>query len=353
MNLSEQLSERTVFVTGADGFIGSHLIDTLVQYNANVHAFVRATSSGELRNIRHQANNLNVHKGDLRDKHSVERALSDLEGHDDTIIFHLAAQAHVGESWERPYNTIDTNIVGTLNLLQSIVDLDLDIHKFDTAGTSEEYGNIDDKDRDKHNFDENGRVLLDERSPVNPKSVYATSKLAADFLTMNYHDAYDVPGVTTRMFNNYGPRQNPRYITGTIITQALERDVVELGNLKPKRDMCFASDGVRGHLHVALEGEPGEQYVYGYGENISMRKWAELIFEVGNREGYWESPDIVQDEARFRPGDSDVEELLVGYEKLNQKTGWTPQVQRREGIRQTIEWYAQNRNKWLGRVDWR
>ena len=117
--------------------------------------------------------------------------------------------------------------------------------------------------------------------------------------------------------------------------------------------MCFASDGVRGHLHVALEGEPGEQYVYGYGENISMRKWAELIFEVGNREGYWESPDIVQDEARFRPGDSDVEELLVGYEKLNQKTGWTPQVQRREGIRQTIEWYAQNRNKWLGRVDWR
>jgi dTDP-glucose 4,6-dehydratase len=353
LDLEARLAERPVFVTGADGFIGSHLVDTLVEKSANVHAFVRATSSGELKNIRHHSEEITVHRGDLRDKHSVDQALSAVTEYDETLIFHLAAQAHVGESWERPYDTVDTNVTGTLNLLQSVVDLDLDIAKFDTAGTSEEYGNIDDEHRDNHEYAEDGRVLLSERSPVNPKSIYATSKLAADFLTMNYHDAYGLPGVTTRMFNNYGPRQNPRYITGTIITQALERDLVELGNLTPKRDMCYAGDGVRGHLHVALEGNPGEQYVYGYGENISMQEWADTILEVGSEQGYWDQPEIVQDEDRYRPGDSDVEELLVGYEKLHEETGWEPEVDWQEGIRRTIDWYANNKPGWIGRVDWR
>ncbi|MFB1066315.1 GDP-mannose 4,6-dehydratase [Natrinema sp. H-ect4] len=353
MELEPRLSERPVFVTGADGFIGSHLVDTLCEMGANVHVFVRATSSGELNNIRHHAEKITVHRGDLRDKHSVREALTALQGTDDAIIFHLGAQAHVGESWDRPYETLDTNVMGTMNLLQSIVDLDLDIYKFDTAGTSEEYGNVNEEMLEKHEFEEDGRVILSERSPVNPTSVYATSKLAADFLTMNYHDAYDVPTVTTRMFNNYGPRQNPRYITGTIITQALERDFVELGNLEPKRDMCFAQDGVRGHLHVALEGNPGEQYVYGYGENISMQEWTEMILRIGTEEGYWDNPEIVQDESRFRPGDSDVEELLVGHEKITEETGWQPQVSWEDGIRRTIDWYAANREAWFGRVDWR
>ena len=353
MDLKSELENRPVFVTGADGFVGSHLVDRLVELNANVHAFVRATSSGELKNIRQYGDEITIHRGDLRDKHSVDQALSTLKGHSDSIIFHLGAQAHVGESWDRPYETVDTNIKGTLNLLQSVIDLDLDIAKFDTAGTSEEYGNVKEEMVEKHEFDDEDRVLLSERSPVNPTSVYATSKLAADFLTMNYHDAYGLPGVTTRMFNNYGPRQNPRYITGTIVTQALERNVVELGNLTPKRDMCFVSDGVRGHLHVALEGNPGEQYVYGYGENISMQEWTDMILEVGSQYNYWDHPEIVQDEDRFRPGDSDVEELLVGYEKLHEKTGWEPKVSWREGIKQTIDWYAKNRDSWYGRVDWR
>ena len=353
MDLENRFADRPVFVTGADGFVGSHLTERLVDFGATVHVFVRATSSGELLNIRHLRDDITVHRGDLRDRHSVANALSAMEPYCDTIIFHLAAQAHVGESWERPYETIDTNVTGTLNLLQSIVDLDLDIAKFDTAGTSEEYGNVDDQVVDKHDFHDDGRVLLNERSPVNPRSIYATSKLASDFLTMNFHDAYGVPGVTTRMFNNYGPRQNPRYITGTIITQALERDVIELGNLTPKRDMCYVSDGVRGHMHVALEGNPGEEYVYGYGENVSMREWTELVLEVGSEEGYWEDPDIVQSEGRYRPGDSDVEELLVGYEKLNEETGWVPEISWREGVRQTITWYAENKPSWSGRVDWR
>ena len=114
------------------------------------------------------------------------------------------------------------NTIGTLNLLQSIVDTGLELEKFDTAGTSEEYGNVRDDVSHHHDFDDAGGLILHERSPINPKSIYATAKVAADFLTMNYHDAFGVPGVVTRMFNNYGPRQNPRYVTGTIITQALD-----------------------------------------------------------------------------------------------------------------------------------
>ncbi|AOW80035.1 dTDP-glucose 4,6-dehydratase [Halodesulfurarchaeum formicicum] len=353
MDLESKLAGRPVFVTGADGFVGSHLTEKLVEYGAEIHVLVRATSSGELNNIRQFSEDVTVHRGDLRDKHSVKEALSVMTKYSDSLIFHLGAQAHVGESWDRPYETIDTNVTGTLNLLQSIVDLDLDIAKFDTAGTSEEYGNVNEEMVEKHDFEDEGGVLLSERSPVNPTSVYATSKLAADFLTMNFNDAYGLPTVTTRMFNNYGPRQNPRYITGTIITQALERDIVELGNLTPKRDMCYVTDGVRGHLHVALEGNPGEQYVYGYGENISMRDWTNLILDVGAEENYWEQPEIVQDEDRYRPGDSDVEELLVGHEKLTELTGWQPQVDWREGVRRTIDWYANNKQAWYGRVDWR
>jgi len=275
--------------------------------------------------------------------------MSALSEYSEKIVFHPATQAHVGESWDRPYETIDTNVTGTLNLLQTVVDLDLDIEKFDTAGTSEEHRNVDAEVEGLHDYEDDGRVLLNERSPVNPKSIYAKSKLAADFLTMNYRNAHVISGVTTWMFNNHGPHKNQRYITGTVITQALERDIVELGDLQPKRDLCFATDGVRGHMHVALEGEAGEEYVYGYGENISIREWTNLILDVGVDEGYWERPEIVQREDRFRPGDSDVKELRVGYEKLHEKTGWEPQISWEEGIHRTIEWYTQNRDTWMGR----
>jgi dTDP-glucose 4,6-dehydratase len=346
--------DRTVLVTGADGFMGSHLTQTLVEIGADVHALVRATSSGALNNIGHLRRGLTVHWADLTDRHSVDRVILSLrDAPDPPYIFHLGAQAHVGESWERPYETVMTNTVGTLNLLQSVVSNRVELAKFDTAGTSEEYGNPRDSVRDHHQWDESdGGLILHERSPLNPKSIYATAKVAADFLTMNYHDAYGVPGVVTRMFNNYGPRQNPRYVTGTIITQALERETVELGALTPMRDFCFCSDGVRGHLTVAAHGIPGDVYCYGQGKNISMADWSGLIFDVGAEHGYWGERSITTTDSRLRPGSSDVMALRVGFEKLERETGWQPRVSWEEGILRTIEWYAVNRDRWIGRVDW-
>ncbi len=347
---------RTCLVTGADGFMGSHLTDALVALGAEVTAFVRATSSGALNNIGAQRDRLaRVVFADLTDKTSIDYLMRDLKhAPDKPYIFHLGAQAHVGESWHRPYETVIANTVGTLNLLQSVVDQGLELEKFDTAGTSEEYGNVRASVSDHHDFDKDGGLILHERSPINPKSIYATSKVAADFLTMNYHDAYGIPGVVTRMFNNYGPRQNPRYVTGTIITQALQRPTVELGQLDPLRDFCFCTDGVRGHLTVAAHGEPGDVYVYGQGENISMAEWAAMILRIGEEGGYWPpGREIVTSEARFRPGASEVMALRVGYDKLHSETGWKPTITWEEGVRRTIAWYAANRESWIGRVDWR
>jgi len=350
----DQFADRTALVTGADGFMGSHLTEALCHLGANVHAFVRATSSGALNNISHLRGGLRVHFADLTDKTSIDYLVRELcEAPDRPYIFHLGAQAHVGESWHRPYETVMANTVGTLNLLQSVVDHGLELEKFDTAGTSEEYGNVRESVSHHHDFDDAGALILHERSPINPKSIYATAKVAADFLTMNYHDAYAVPGVVTRMFNNYGPRQNPRYVTGTIITQALARERIELGNLEPLRDFCFCTDGVRGHLTVAAHGVPGDVYVYGQGKNISMGEWAAKILEIGEAAGHWPAGrEVVTDESRFRPGASDVMALRVGYEKLNRETGWEPRVSWEDGIAHTIDWYAAHREKWIGRVDW-
>ena len=349
----EFFSGRTCLVTGADGFMGSHLTEALVHLDANVQAFVRATSSGALNNIRHLREHLRIHFADLTDKTSVDYLVKDLlDTPDKPYVFHLGAQAHVGESWHRPYETVMANTIGTLNLLQSVVDHGLELEKFDTAGTSEEYGNVREAVAHHHDFDDEGGLILHERSPINPKSIYATSKVAADFLTMNYHDAFGVPGVVTRMFNNYGPRQNPRYITGTIITQALTRETIELGQLEPMRDFCFCTDGVRGHLMVAARGIPGDLYVYGQGKNVSMREWADMILRIGREQGYWEARELASTPERYRPGASEVMALRVGYEKLNRETGWEPRTSWEEGIAKTIAWYAENRDRWIGRVDW-
>ena len=170
---------------------------------------------------------------------------------------------------------------------------------------------------------------------------------------MNYHDAYGVPGVVTRMFNNYGPRQNPRYVTGTIITQALEREAIELGELEPLRDFCFCTDGVRGHLTVAAHGTPGDVYVYGQGANISMADWADLILRVGEEHGYWgvarDRHDRRSPPARRQRRDGAPRRLR---EAARARPAGSRRSRGRKASRRRSRWYAENRARWLGRVDW-
>lgn len=350
--VKEKFKGRPVLVTGADGFIGSHLTEKLVEYEADVHAFIRASSTKEQSNMGHILGKIKMYMGDLTDPLSVRLALKNLKGLNDVIIFHLGAQAHVGESWERPYETFMTNTIGTLNLLQSIIDLDLDVYKFDFAGTSEEFGNMEDEQKDLYKFRDDGVIIFNEKSPVNPQSPYATSKVAADFLCRNYYLGYGLPVIVTRMFNNYGPRQNPRYVTGTIITQALMRTQVVLGNLETTRDFTYVLDGVRGHLYATLKGTPGHLYAYGYGEDISIGDWANLILRIGEEEGYWRNRVVASKESRYRPGKSDIIRLGVDYSKIKKYTGWKPIYAREEGIKKTIKWYSENKEKWLGRIDW-
>jgi dTDP-glucose 4,6-dehydratase len=315
---------------------------------------VRPTSSGTLHNLSDLQNSIRIERVDITDKQTVLQVLKriDRAAQRPSIVFHLAGQSHVGESWSRPYETVAANTIGTINLLQSIVDLGMEIFKFDTAGSSEEFGNVHPEQKENYRFDAEG-LILDERSPINPQSIYATSKLAADFLTRNFHAAYGVPALVTRMFNNYGPRQNPRFVTGTIITQALKRQYVELGYVKAKRDFCFVRDGAMGHIHAALFGEPGQVYLYGSGRHISIEEWYKLIIEIGIEEGFWKSCDLrLDEENRGRLGNSEVEELRVDFSKLNSLTGWLPQHSWRDGLRETISWYAQNTARWMGRVDW-
>src|SRR6266498_6149934 len=169
--VGDAFAGRTVLVTGADGFMGSHLTEALVELGADVYAFVRATSSGALNNIGHLRDRLRIVFADLTDRTSVDYLIRDLrEAPDRPYVFHLGAQAHVGESWHRPYETVMANTLGTLNLLQSVVDNGLELEKFDTAGTSEEYGNPRESVAHHHDYGEDGELILHERSPINPKS---------------------------------------------------------------------------------------------------------------------------------------------------------------------------------------
>ena len=177
------------------------------------------------------------------------------------------------------------NTVGTLNLLQSIVDHGLELEKFDTAGTSEEYGNVRESVAHHHDFDEAGSLILHERSPINPKSIYATAKVAADFLTMNYHDAFGVPGVVTRMFNNYGPRQNPRYVTGTIITQALDaRDDRARPARAAARLLLLHRRRARPPDRRRARACPATSTSTARARTSRWRDWAELILRVGEEQ---------------------------------------------------------------------
>lgn len=342
---------RCVLVTGADGFVGSHLTETLVSWGANVHGLVRRPFDS-LKHLAHLRDRIELHLTDVTEGATVLRELEALKGEDDIIVFHLAAKAHVGDSWVNPDRALQTNILGTLNLLEAVCDLNLRLHRFDYAGSSEEYGSFDASRSASYRRHNNGGVLLDESSPVNPKSVYATSKVAADFLSRNFSDAYGVPVVVTRMFNNFGPRQSPRFITGTVITQALDRQTVEIGWPNARRDFTYIDDGVRGHILAALYGDPGQVYVFGQGRNIAIGEWARMILELGERNGYWDRRELVNREDRYRPGKTDEADLLADSSRLRDLCGWSPEVEWEDGILRTIQWYSENRSAWEDMVDW-
>ena len=353
-DLAQQFRGRTVLVTGADGLMGSHLTEALVGGGAAVHAFVRATSGGRLRNIAHLRDKVIVHRGDLTDRQSVDLALRALK---DTSsrpsVFHLGAQPNIGESWERPYQTIAVNVLGTLNLLQGVVDLGLDLASFVLAGSSTQFSANVQEGQASAGLEVAAGGVLSEGAPLRPQSIYGTTKAAAEFLVMNFYDAYGVPASVARMFNHYGPRQSPRYITGTIITQALLRSEVKLGSLEPKRDFCFSEDGVRAHLLIALRGSPGTVYCYGQGRSCSIGEWARMILQVGQKHGYWAHREIVADANRVRPSHSEVTGLAADFSRLQQDTGWEPRVSWEEGLHRTIRWYAEHQDSWKGLEDWK
>ncbi len=341
-----------MLVTGADGFLGSHLTELLVSLGARVSILVRRPAH-KLRHISHLQDRLRIFQGDIRDYMQVHAAVSALRDDPESIIFHLAAHTHVGESWEYPAETLRTNILGTVNLLWAIRETGVRLHRFAYVGSSEEYGAFDQRRCAGYHRLDDGKILLNETAPINPKNVYATSKVAADFLTHNFFDAYGIPAVVSRMFNVFGPRQNPRFITGTVITQALDRDTVVIGKPEGLRDFTYVDDAIAGLVSVAACGEPGEAYVIGQGENISIGDWAELILEVGRREGFWGKRRLLSRRDRFRPGRTDEEELLADATRLRRLCGWEPTVSWEEGVTRTIRWYAEHRAFWEGLVDWR
>jgi len=347
VTLEEQVKEfqgRTVFITGADGFMGSHLTEALVGAGARVHVFVRVGSGRHLKHLGHLRDRLTIHWGDLTDHHSVATALEALRGAQDRpFIFHLAAQPHVVDSWERPYETVAVNILGTLHLLQGVVDMGLELQKFFLAGSSTEYDA-----RVQAN-----RQTLGVEAPLRPQSIYGSTKAASEFLAINFFEAYGVPTIVARMFNHYGPRQQPRYITGTVIAQALTGPVVKLGSLTPRRDFSFCLDGVSAYVAMALRGEPGEVYTYGQGVSCSMEEWARLILSIGQEEGFWAHREIVSDAQRVRPSHSEVTDLSADSSKLRHDTGWGPTFSWEEGLRQTIRWYGDHRAWWEGLLEWR
>lgn len=348
----EEYRERSVLITGADGFVGSHLTETLVDWGADVSVLVRR-SPDHLVNLGCLQDRITIHQADVRSFNQVYTACQALQNAEDPIIFHLAAHTHVGDSWQHPEETLTTNVLGTLNLLWAVREATPRLHRFCYVGSSEEYGSFDEPRTQAYEHRDNGKVLLNETSPLNPKSIYATSKVAADFLSRNFYDAYDVPAVIARMFNNFGPRHSPRFITGTVITQALERETVEIGWPHAQRDFTYIQDGVYGILMTALYGQSGQVYVFGQGENITIGDWAKLILDVGKKHNVWGEKKLVTREDRYRPGRTDEAAILADSVKLRELCGWGPQVNWEEGILKTIQWYAENRDFWEQQIDWR
>jgi NAD dependent epimerase/dehydratase len=318
-------SGRRVLVTGAGGFIGSHLAEELVRAGASVRALVRYASHGRwgfLDESPHLSE-LDVVAGDIRDPETLVPAMRDVE-----VVFHLAALIAIPYSYVTPLAYVRTNVEGTVNVLEAAraAGAATVVH----TSTSEVYGTAQ-------------RVPIDEDHPLQGQSPYSASKIGADKLAESFHRAYELPVVTVRPFNTYGPRQSARAVIPTIITQALAGRPVRLGATTPTRDLTFATDTARGFMAAAAAADraAGQVLNLGVGEEISI---GDLAVKIGELLGG--DLEIEHDSQRDRPVASEVERLLSDNSRMRELTGWQPEVSLDEGLRATIEYLREHLHRY-------
>lgn len=318
-----------ILVTGADGFIGSHLTEHLVRLGHDVRAFTLYNSFGTWGWLDHCAPDVKgkfeVFAGDIRDPHGVKTAMQGCDA-----VLHLAALIAIPYSYHSPDTYVDVNVKGTLNVVQAA--RELGVAKVVHTSTSEVYGTA--------RF-----VPITEEHPLQGQSPYSASKIGADQIALSFHASFGTPVAVLRPFNTYGPRQSARAVIPTIITQiANGARQIKLGALHPTRDFSFVTDTARGFV-AALESEAAIGQVTNVGSSfeISIGDTAALIAEVMGKE-----VEIVCDEQRLRPEKSEVERLFASREKAKERMGWEPQYGGRDGfargLAETVAWFAEPAN---------
>ncbi|MDY6836580.1 MAG: SDR family NAD(P)-dependent oxidoreductase [Thermodesulfobacteriota bacterium] len=306
-------------VTGAGGFIGSHLVEALVLQGADVRAFVRYNSRGDLglleRLSKKISTEIEILVGDLKDSEAVRRSVKHCD-----MIFHLGSLIAIPYSYVNPMDFVQTNVVGTANLLNAC--LESGVEKIVHTSTSEVYGTA-------------VYSPIDERHPIQAQSPYSATKIAAEKLAESYHRSFGLPVAVARPFNTYGPRQSARAVIPTIILQALNGNSIRLGSLHPTRDFTYVEDTVRGIVDVAESSySTGEVLNIGSGHEISIGALAERIISImGKRVG------IFKDDQRVRPEKSEVERLICDASRVRKFLGWKPRVRLDEGLERTVGWF--------------
>lgn len=307
---------KKVLVTGAGGFIGSHLVERLMELGAQTRAMVRYVSDGSWGWLEESfcKNEVEVIAGDLRDRDSVRSAVRGVD-----VVFHLGALIAIPYSYHAPDSYIQTNVIGTLNVLQAVREANVErvIH----TSTSEVYGTAQ-------------YVPIDEKHPLQGQSPYSASKIGADKMVEAFHLSFDLPVVTVRPFNTYGPRQSARAVIPTIITQCLTNNCVRLGSLHPTRDLNFVADTAAGFVAAAESATAiGKTINLGSGREISIGDLVNLIIRLMGGEARIES-----DDERVRPINSEVERLLADNALATDILAWRPAVTLENGLQTTIDW---------------
>lgn len=322
MNNTSLLNGKKVVVTGAAGFIGSHLTEQLLAAGAQVKALVRYNSRSDIGWLTQTAENINLSivSGDVRDPFLVK---SLLEGAD--MVFHLAALIAIPYSYVAPQSYVETNINGTLNILEAARTHQLS--KVILTSTSEVYGTA-------------LRVPIDEDHPLQAQSPYSASKIAADMMGRAYASSFGLPVVIVRPFNTYGPRQSMRAVIPTIIRQALEGEQIRLGDLRPVRDFNFVSDTAEGFIAAATSNcHQGEIFNLATGRGVSIAETVEIICQLMSKK-----IEIQHDDNRQRPKDSEVMRLIGNADKAKNQLSWQPGHSLEQGLTETISWLEQNRH---------